>query len=118
MACSHLPDPAEAATGGFNVRLQYRIDTFTGAEIDVADDRRADTRTGLASFRLRCDRRDEFRLADRAHLFRSMCAICPETLKEHGGNDVVAGIHVGQQLVQIVLVARPIPQVVMRIDDW
>jgi len=38
--------------------------------------------------------------------------------QKHGGDDVVAGIHVGQQLVQIILAARPIPQVVMRIDDW
>jgi hypothetical protein len=36
---------------------------------------------------------------------------------EHGGDDVVTGAEVGEQLVQQVAVVRAIPQMVMRVDD-
>ena len=117
MARGDLSNAAEATSRGCDVRLQHRVDTFTGTKIDVPDDRGADTGAGLAPLRLRCDGRDEFRLANGAHLLGSGRPIGPEALKEHGGNDIVASVHIGQQLVQVVLAARPIPQVMMRIYD-
>jgi hypothetical protein len=36
---------------------------------------------------------------------------------EHGGDDVVTGAEVGQQVVQEVPMVRPLPQVMVRVDD-
>jgi hypothetical protein len=117
MARGDLSNAAEATSRGFDVRLQHRIDPFTGTKFGVPDNRGADTGAGLASLRFRCDGRNEFRLANGAHLLGSGRSIGPEALEEHGGNDIVASGHIGQQLVQVVLAARSIPQVMMRVYD-
>ena len=117
MARGDLSDAAEATSCGFDMCLQHCVDAFTGAEIDVPDDRGADTGAGLALLCFRCDRRDEFGFADGTHFLGTGGSIGPEALKEHGGNDVVASVHVGQQFVQVVLAVGSIPQVMMRIYD-
>ncbi len=102
MARGDLANAAEATSSGFDVRLQHCVDAFTGTEVDVPDDRRADTSARLALFRFRRDRCDKFGLADGAHRLGACCPIGPEALKEHCGDDVVASVHIGQELVQVV----------------
>jgi hypothetical protein len=38
-------------------------------------------------------------------------------LHEHGGDDVVAGVEIGQELVQQIAVIPALPQVMVGVDD-
>ena len=58
------------------------------------------------------------RLADRVgEVLGPVRAVHRVALEKHGGHDVVAGAGIRQQLLQQIAVARPVPQMVMRIDD-
>jgi hypothetical protein len=58
-----------------------------------------------------------FGLADGAHLDGAGGARHGAGLDEHGGQDVVAGVDVGQQLIEQVAPVGPVPQMVVRVDD-
>ena len=58
----------------------------------------------------RGDAGDELGLADRPHLLRAIRAVMRVAFLEHGGDDVVvAGVDVGQQLVEQIAVAAAQP---------
>ena len=60
---------------------------------------------------------DELAFADRPHLLGTAGAIARAALDEHGRDDVVAGVDVGQELVEQIAAARVIPQMMVRVDD-
>jgi hypothetical protein len=65
----------------------------------------------------RRDAGDELDLADWARLDRPIGAIHRAALLEDGGDDVVAGVEIGEQFRQQVGPAAAVPQMMMRIDD-
>ena len=59
----------------------------------------------------------ELGLADAAQLGRAVLAVHRMAVDEHGADDVVAGLGVGQQVVEHVVVAGALPEMMVRIDD-
>jgi hypothetical protein len=49
--------------------------------------------------------------------FGAARAIARAALNEHGRDDVVAGIDVGQQLVEQIAATRVVPEMMVRVDD-
>ena len=62
-------------------------------------------------------RRRQYALADRAHILRSGRTIARTALDKDRRDDVVAGIDVGQKLVEQIAAAGVVPQMMVRIDD-
>ena len=100
--------PKAPATGG-DMGFEHSIDRLPGPEIGVPDDRRADLSLHPAALCFVRHRGDELGFADRPHCFRPAGAVGPEALQEHRGDNVVAGVQIGQQLIQVILVAGPVP---------
>ena len=76
-----------------------------------------DGRPLWVGLRGRGDVRDIFRLADGLHVLRAVGPVFGSALEKHGLHDVVAVIGVGPQLVELVGPDRPLPQMVVGIDD-
>ena len=113
-----MPDAAEAAVAGNDLRLQHRLRAVAEQQIDVADDAGADR--GLAVAAARGHRRDaigELDLADGAERLRAVRAVHRAAIDIDGGDDVVAGGDVGRHLLDHVAQAAAVPEMVMRIDD-
>lgn len=113
-----MTDAAEAVAGGAEMRLQHRLHLGAQAEVGMADDAGADLRRSVdAAGAHRGDAVDELGLADGAHLLRPVGPVHGAGLQVHRGDDVVAAVQVFEQLGQQIAPARPLPQVVMRVDD-
>ena len=113
-----MPDAAEAAVAGDDLRFQHRLRAVAEQQIGVADDAGADLRRAIAA--ARAHRRDavgEFDLADRAERFRPAGAVHRAAIDIDGGDDVVAGRDVGGHLLDHVAQAAAVPEMMMRIDD-
>ncbi len=113
-----MPNPAEAAVAGCDLRLQHGFRAVAEQEIDVADDAGADR--GLAVPAARGHRRDavgEFDLADRTERLRSTRAVHRAAIDIDGRDDVVARRDVGRHLLDHVAQPATIPEMVMRVDD-
>jgi hypothetical protein len=65
----------------------------------------------------RGDAGDELGLADWAQLDRPVGAIHRAAFLKDGGDDVVAGVEVGEQFRQQIGPAAAVPQMMMRIND-
>src|SRR5262249_47350254 len=63
------------------------------------------------------DRPDKLAFADRSHFLGAPGAIARSALDEHGLDDVVPRVDVGQQFVEQIAAARMIPEMMMRVDD-
>ncbi len=79
----------------------------------MADDPGADPRLAENSARTH----GELGFADRPHLCGAGPAVHRASLHEHRRDDVVTAVGVGQQFIKEVTPARPVPQMVVRIDD-
>ena len=79
------------------------------SQIGKTDDAGADLRLGCQAIGFLGDRPDEFAFAGRPHLLGAGLAVAGAALNEDGGDDVVPGIDVGQQLVEQIAAARVIP---------
>ena len=113
-----MADAAEPVTAGADMSLQNVAGFLAVAQIDVADDAGTDfRRTVAAGGAHRGDAVDEFGLADRAESLRTLGSVHGAALQENGGDDVVAAVDVGQQVVEHVYPVRAIPEMVVRIDD-
>ena len=100
------------------MRLQHVAGFLAVAQIDMADDAGADFGGAVAAgCAHRGDAVDEFGFADRPEGFGAAGAVHRAALHEHGRNDVVAAVGVGEQVVEHVGPVRPLPQMVVRIDD-
>jgi predicted TIM-barrel fold metal-dependent hydrolase len=96
-----IAHPCETAAACVDQRLEDRLDPVAQREIGIADDAlchldRAVAATGAH----RGDARDELGLADRSHLDRPVGAVHRAAFLEDGGDDVVAGVEVGEQFRQ------------------
>ena len=113
-----MADTPEAVATGAQMGQQHRFDSAAKREVGAADDTRAGARPAQSAAREHGRHAvDELGLADRAHLRRSTLAIHRLRLHVHRRDDVVAAVHVGQEIVSEVARARANPQVVVRIDD-
>ena len=113
-----VADAAETLSARTQMRLQHRTHRIAEAQVSEADDAGADPHIAVDT--ARAHRRDavgELRLADRLHRFRPVGAVHGAGLHEDGGADVVAGADIGEDFVQQITPARPVPEVMMRIDD-
>ena len=109
---------AEAPAPGLDQSLQHGLDAIAEGEVREAHDARSHARGAvLPAVAHGGHPGHEFRLADRAHLFRAVRAIHGVAFHEHGGHGVVAAAHVVEKLVKQVAVVRALPQVMMSVDD-
>jgi hypothetical protein len=60
---------------------------------------------------------DEFGLAERRLLLRALGPVHLPAFLEAGRDDVVPAADIGQQILQEVAIARPVPHVMVRVDD-
>ena len=113
-----MPDAAEAAVAGGDLRFEHRPRAVAEQQIDVADDAGADRGgTVAAAGAHRRDAVGEFDFADRAERFRSAGAVHRAAIDIDGRDDVVAGCDIGGHLLDHVALAAAIPEMMMGIDD-
>ncbi len=117
-----MAHPAKAAAAGADVHFEHRLDPLAQGQVGKADDAGGDP--GLAVAAAGAHRRepgDEFGLADRAQFGRAVGAVHRAAFEKHGRFDVVTGIDVGEQLFEQIAMAgtfgRPIPEMMVRVDD-
>ena len=109
---------AEPSATGPDQRFQHRLDAVAEGEIGEAHNASGDTRRPIeAAGAHRGDASDELGFAHRSQLFRSVGAVHAVAFLEHRGDDVMTGADVGEKVVEQVTMVRPIPQVVMGIDN-
>ncbi len=113
-----MANAAEAPAAGAIERRQHRLDAAAEHQVRMANDARAGADVAVdAARRHGGDAVDELDLADRLHLVRPVGAQHRARLHEHGGDDVVAAVGIGEQVVEQIAPARAIPQMMVRIDD-
>ena len=96
-----VADAAEAPAAGAIERGEHRLDAAAEHHVGIADDAGAGADLSVdAARRHRGDAVDELDLADRLHLLRAVGAMHRARLHEHGRDDVVARIGVGEQVVE------------------
>jgi hypothetical protein len=113
-----VADAANAAVGHGDVPLQHALGARTEAQVDIADD------PGDAARRPVCARgthrrnaADELGLAERLEFLGPIGAVHRAGLLEQRCADVVAAADIGQKLREQVTITRPVPQMMMGIDD-
>ncbi len=113
-----VADAAKASAAGADMRFQHRPHALTQPQVGVAYD--ACAHLGLAVVARGAHRRDavdEFGLTDRLHFLGTGGAMHRAALHEHGGDNVMPAVGVGQQIIQHIDPARPLPEMMVRIDD-
>ena len=113
-----VANAAKTSAADANVLLEHLFHTVAECEVRMPDDAFADpSRTIDAAGAHRGNAVDELGFTDGAHLDGTARSVKGARLHEHRRHDVVARIGVGEQIGQHVAPARPIPQMMMRIDD-
>ena len=133
-----VADAAEAAMPRRDMRAQDVLGHAAQSQIDVADDAGAGAHGPVESARAHGgDAVDEFRLADAAQIVGPVGAVHGTAFHIDGADDVVPASKIAQKLVEQVTrhaaddvheamrgrrqvlqdVRRPVPQMMMRIDD-
>ncbi len=113
-----VADALEAAARDRHVLFEDALGATADAEIDVADD--AVDAFRLAVFAAGAHRRDaidEFGLAQRLQLLRGVGAIHLAAFLKAGRDDIVAATDIVEQVLEQIAVARPVPHVMVRVDD-
>ena len=115
---SAVPNAAEPALAQFNVRFKHLSDRFAEREVCVAGYGGVDVRMHIgARGGFFSDGRHELGLAEGLHVLGAVGAVHGRAFEEDGADDVVPGSEVAQQVVEHVVVAGPLPEVVMRVAD-
>src|SRR6516165_13111 len=107
-----LADAAKPATSGGDLPFEYRIN-IGQPQIGEADDARANLGLTASPVALFGNRPNELAFADRAHFLGPAGAIARTALDEHGLDDVVPGIDVGEQFVEQIAATRMVPEMMM-----
>jgi hypothetical protein len=116
--CRAVTDASKTLRAGRDLRLEHRRDPVAQPEVGGADDTRRHPRLAVPAARAhRRDALHELRLADHLELFRSVGPVHRRALDEHRLAHIVRP-GVSYEILEEVPVARPIPQVVVRVDDW
>ena len=112
---AHAAKPAAASA---DLRFQHRLDPVAQCQIGGAHDTSGDPRLAVASGGAhRRDAGDELSLADHMHLRWAVRAVHRMAFLEHRRDNVVAGVEIGQQLIEQIAVAVAHPEMMARIDD-
>src|ERR1700746_1471208 len=114
-----VADALEAAAGYRDMLLENALGAAANPQIDIADDA-GDAARGpvLARRTHRRDAVDELGLTDRLLLLRAIGPVHFAAFFETGRDDIVTAANVFQQILEQVTVTRPVPQVMVRIDNW
>ena len=114
---------AEPSTASDEVCIQHRGHGIPEHQVRGAHDPVGDTRWAIdAGSAHRGDAVDELDLADRAHGFRPVRFEHGSALDEHGRHDVMAALHIRQDLLQQIArsdaCGTEVPQVMVRVTNW
>src|SRR6516165_11717003 len=113
-----VADAAEASARGDDVLLENALGAAADAEIDIADDPGAGPcRAVFAALAHRRHTGDKGGLTERSQFRRPLGAVHLAAFEKHRSADIVAAAQILDQVVQQITVARPIPQMMVRIDD-
>ncbi len=113
-----VADAAEPIAAGADMRLKHRLHPGAQQQVRVTDNAGADARRAVdAAGAHGSDAVDELGLPDRLHVVRAGGAMKRARLHEHRGSDLVPAVQVGEQLRQQIAPVRPVPQMMVRIDD-
>jgi hypothetical protein len=120
---SGMAHPAKAAATGPQMGQQDGLDRVAEGQIGIADDAGRDAGWAVIPRGAhRGDARDELGLADRAIFGQAAPrrvggAVHRAAFEKDGRDDVVAGVEVGEQLVEEIAVIAALPQMMVGIDD-
>ena len=113
-----MAHPAKAAATGPQMRQQDGLDRVAEGQIGIADDTGRDAgRTVIPRGAHRGDAGDKLGLADGPEFGGAALAVHRAAFEEDGCDDVVAGVEVGEQLVEEIAVIAALPQMMVGIDD-
>jgi len=113
-----VADAAEAIAAGAQMGFEHGLDATAKREVGVADDAGAMARFAVAAAGAHGrDTIHEFGFAYVSQFHRPARPEHGARLHKHGGNDIVAAAGVGHQLVEQVAPIRPIPEMMVGIDD-
>src|SRR5580700_3836428 len=104
-----MADAAKPAASRGDLPFEHCID-IGQAQIGEADDAGANLALAAAPVALLGDRPDELAFADRAHLLGTTGPITRAALNEHGRDDVMPGVDVGQQFFEQIAATRVVPE--------
>jgi hypothetical protein len=107
-----LTDAAQTPIARCEVRFESLIDPFSEAQVCVANDCGGDP-CFRAPVRFGGNVGYLFRFTDRTQMCRPVSTISMSALYEDGGDDVVSGGGVGQELIQEIRGTLVLPQVMM-----
>ena len=111
-------DALEAPAAGGDLGLEHRRHAIAESEVGVADDAGADAGRAVVAAGAHCRHAcSELDLADRLHLHRPLRAIHGAAFLEDGRHHLVAGVGVGQEVVEQIAIARHVPEMMMGVDD-
>ena len=114
-----VADALETAVAGGDLGIEHRARFRSHAQIDVAHDAHAGAQIAVdAAGAHRRHAIGELGLADATQLGRPLLAVHRMAVDEDGADDVVTGLSVGQQVVEHVIVAGALPEMMVWIDDW
>jgi hypothetical protein len=109
---------AKSSTAGPYMCLQHRFDTVAECQVGEAHDTGGDTRRPIETAGTHGrDTGDKLSFADRPHLFWPAGAVHGVTFFEHRSDNAVAGTDIGEKVVEQVAMIRPLPQVMVGIDN-
>ena len=113
-----MANAAKPPTGGRDMRFQHRLHGFTQCQIGIANNPGIGGDIAIdAAGEHRGDAGDEFCLTHWLQSFRSCGAMHGTRLDIDRRLDVVAAFQIGQEFIVQIAPARPIPKMVMRIND-
>ena len=113
-----MPDATEAAVSGTNMGLEHVAYRSTQRQIRIAHDCRTDPRLAVQPAGTNGgDAVDELGLADRAQGGRPVLPIHRLCLHEHGRDDVVSGVRIGEQFFAQIAPIPAVPEMMMCVDD-
>src|SRR6266446_1484110 len=118
MPSGTVADALEASARKGDVLLENALGAAADPQVDIADDPgNAPCRPVFARCAHRRNTVDEFGLAKGFKFQRLLGAIHLAAFLEAGRDDVVAAADIGEQILEQVAVARPVPHVMVRIDN-
>jgi hypothetical protein len=118
IARTRVPDAAEQTPSRRLVRAQDLLHCVAEREVGMRDDAGDHRPSRPPAGALFCDRSHELGLTEALKVLRSALAVARAALDEHRLLDAMPGAGVGPEILeQIAAPLRPVPQVMMRIDD-
>lgn len=105
-----MAQAAEVSTAGRDLGFEHSRHAITQCQIGMPDDAGADARRPvLPAVAHRADAGAALDLADRLHLQKALGAVHRAAFVENRGDDVVAGVDVGKELVEQMAIAWEVP---------